>query len=332
MATTESDRVKYRNYAVGGAATLVVLLALFVWLLTGDKHVDLGNPFWLVGLLVIFGAALTLIAMVFRALNMANKDEAFGLPSGSIRTLLAIGIMVLFAVFGLSFFDSAKQASERPRPSEKAVEEVEAPAKGVDEEVKRYESKGFAVVVKSRGSEGPPPVNAQLKLFRVEISRPADIVDMQKQMLTAVATLLTTVIGFYFGSRSAEGARDAKAKASGTDGADPKSPGDDDSKQLEADVKALDGELKDALARLDEIRDAAVPEDNKTAFTNALTGLDKLAGTLKQDQATLGTTLQAFGQKQAPATAVQSGMADLRKALTEFANQLAQAQRLAAQG
>lgn len=309
-----------------GAAILALVLIGLVIAVTGDpsKRVDSSNPFWFVALLVIFGVSLTLIAVVFRWLGMANGEEAFALPSGSIRTLLAIGIMVLFTVFGLNFFDKAGQAASVSRPADKSFQEVVVLPAERASEVERYRKDGV-LAVPSATSVASPASAVTLTLYRIESSRPADIVDMQKQMLTAVVTLLTTVIGFYFGSRSAEGARD-KAATAAAGGTDP------DLQKLDADLKAFDIDLAKATARLDALKDDAAPSESTDAFSAALSLLLPTAAKLVAERASLTSTLAEGRPPKGALAPVQARVDALKLALVEFKDQLADAERLVAQG
>ena len=307
------------------SAIVGVLLVGLVTLLTGNEKVDLANPFWFVGLLVVFGASLTLIAVVFRWLGMTNREEAFALPSGSIRTLMAIGIMVLFAMFGLNFFATVNKEAAVARPAAKAVEEVEAPAepKALADEVDRYAKDGFAVVVSSRGKIGENAVPAKLKLYRVEVSRPADQVDMQKQMLTAMATLLTTVIGFYFGTRSAEGARDKGDSGDSVDGSQ---------RAMEAELKTLEEQLAQATQRYEHLKTGVPPTEGQAAFDSALSLLPVALDKLKSDRGTLISALSEARGRPDAQSRVRTALSAFRDGLAALKTQLDTTERLAAHG
>lgn len=305
-----------------GALVVAVLLIGLVNELTGSKDLrpDPSNPFWFVGLLVIFGASLTLIAIVYRWLGMADQSEAFALPSGSIRTLLAIGIMVLFTVFGLKFFDTAGQAATVPRLANEAMHEVEVPTAEKGAEVKRYREAGLLAMPSGAASAAM----VRLKLYRVDVGRPADVVDMQKQMLTAIVTLLTTVIGFYFGSRSAESARD-KAAA-------PERGVDTEFQALDADLKALDGEIATAIGRLEGLKGEEAEPERQAAFQAALSLLLPAADKLVSDRAALGVTLVEVRQQRGTVAPLVAHATDLRRALSALKEQLAAAEQFVAKG
>ena len=253
----------HRTVLFGG-----ILLAVCVAIVSGGLLSEIGNTgtsaFWFIGLLVVITATLTLTAIVFGALNLSNANEAFGLPSGSIRTLLAVGIMVLFAVFGLRFFADTQRFDQAQRLSEKPVEVVEAAYADKAAEVQRYEAQGFVAVVSNAGraagtnGAADPGANARISLYTREPRRSADAIDVQKQLLTSIVTLLTTVVGFYFGTRSAtEGVRNANEAAAGPDAGGLGTERD----QLQRERQALDTQLATERETLAALQAQSLPTD-----------------------------------------------------------------------
>jgi hypothetical protein len=132
------------------------------------------------------------------------------------------------------------------------------------------------------------------------------------------------VIGFYFGSRSAEVARDKAAGAA--------EPNELAAQALDADLKAFDTALADGSVRLNALKADTPPPEAAAAFGAALSLLLPAAAGLAADRAALTATLaEARSQKLALAP-LQARADALKVALADFKDKLAAAERLVAQG
>lgn len=290
-----SRRVKW-----GVIGLLAICAVLALTLLAPNPRGD--SALWFVGLLVLMATALTLTAIVFGGLNLNDANEAFGLPSGSVRTLLAVGVMVLFAVFGLKFFSEAQEEARMPRPGDKPFEQIEVPLARLPDEITRYKQvPSLLVVVASPGraaSGTDAGANAKLNLYTLESRPSASAMDAQKQLLTAIITLLTTVVGFYFGSKSAgDGLR---ARNEGTP-ADPAAPQRQQA-ALATERDALEAHIKSDRETLEGLRnapgdvDAARRQklDEAQGLSSRLDALrDQLARALTEAQTRLGAIAAA---------------------------------------
>lgn len=183
-----------------GAMLLVGVLILIV----ASNFYRGDSALWFIGFVLISLAALAMTAAVFRGLGyVPSPGEAFGLPSGSIRAVLAIAIMILLLIFGLPLVSSDKAPLVLNRA---AVRELKVSCAAVDAEVKRYETRGLFVLVNSKdcpnATDARPLANLSIfAQYRAEMG--SQQLEVSKQLLTAVITLLTTIIGFYFGSQNA---------------------------------------------------------------------------------------------------------------------------------
>jgi hypothetical protein len=183
-----SERRRMRYIAGALAVLLVGCVGLGIYASLDSDH---DQTFNFIALLIIFMTALAASSIIFVGLKMGSTEEAFGLPSGSVRALLAIGIMILFVVFGLPVVTS--------QPKEVSSEMATLPADQLAAVTKLNTEQGFLVRVHEAGGAARP---ARIEIVRMDTASTAQM-DLNKQMLTAIITLLTTVIGFYFGSRSA---------------------------------------------------------------------------------------------------------------------------------
>lgn len=301
----DEEKISLRvKWGVGGLLLVCLALAIMLWKQDGS-----GSALWFVGLLVLTATALTLTAIVFGGLKLSDANEAFGLPSGSVRTLLAVGVMVLFAVFGLKFFGDTDAQTGASRLGDKPfAERIEvAPAKLAEELARYKESQSVLPVVVSPGrvaSGTDAGANAVLNLYVLKSGRPAEAVDAQKQLLTAIITLLTTVVGFYFGSKSASDGLRARNDSTPTD------PAAQQGQQatLAANRDALEAQIKTDRDTLSRLRALPASEGGAAGpIASALAQALDLDGKLDALRERLSTALTDAQAKLAAVAAAPSG-------------------------
>lgn len=201
---SESEREARRRHLSVWIAMLLLFLGCVGLGIYASRAAEGDQTFSFIALLIIFMTALAASSIVFKALDLGSKEEAFGLPSGSVRAMIAIGIMILFVVFGLPVVSS--------EPKELSSGEVQVPAEQLPGVIRLNSEQGFVIRVRDLGAAAAPPAAPGAaptpgRPARIEIVRMNTVTDEQmdlnRQLLTAIVTLLTTVVGFYFGSRSA---------------------------------------------------------------------------------------------------------------------------------
>jgi len=89
-----------------GAFVLLLLIGISFWILLISNH---ATAELLLGLAVTFGAGalllmLFLIAIGFSALHLDDKTQALGLPSGSVRALIALLLIVIWVIVSIFLF------------------------------------------------------------------------------------------------------------------------------------------------------------------------------------------------------------------------------------
>lgn len=82
---------------------LVSISAVMVAYLVRIDITTFGGEWLTLPLLVVFGVtlfvgALTIATIVMHNLNLTNKTQALGLPPGSIRALIALSLIIIFAI------------------------------------------------------------------------------------------------------------------------------------------------------------------------------------------------------------------------------------------
>jgi hypothetical protein len=121
-----------------------------------------------------------LLVIGFARLNLTNQQQSLGLPSGSVRALIALSLIVVFAIYGLYLFGTFSSSIVTLEGLEqKQVNEI-SPDK---------------IISKTTNGNGTFNVT-----IRVDISR--ESAQLAQQLITIVGTLIGAVAGFYFGTRS----------------------------------------------------------------------------------------------------------------------------------
>lgn len=242
------------------AVGTILLLVLSAWVVE-TRNSGLANveSFRFISLLILFMTALAITAAVYAGLQLGDRGEAFGLPSGSVRALLAIGILILFVVFGLPVI-TPDRAQETPRA---AIAEVPVPQDKLGEAVNTYIQQKFGVVITDYGAAPDASATdaaikagrlARIKVFEADHS--SERFDEAKQIIAAILTLLTSVVSFYFGSRSVTDSlkSDPKSDATATELSVRR-------KELGAKLETVKAQVADAAGKLEQIKTLPDPAD-----------------------------------------------------------------------
>ena len=141
----------------------------------------------LVGGVIAVMLLLYLGTIILRAMGVASRRSALGMPDGSIRALIAVSLILMFAIIGvLVFFASA------------GSEPLES--KGITaEQIDQLENVQIVSITAVEPAASPERFNV---ISRAEMNDSSH--DFGLQLLTTVATLVVAVAGFYFGSKSVD--------------------------------------------------------------------------------------------------------------------------------
>lgn len=172
----------------------------------------------MVGLALIVGLVILLL-IFFKATETEDKTQALALPSGSIRALIALALVLMFVCMGVYLYQGVsgnglevtKQGLTRSQVDALKTQfslVIEHPAASTNKPTAPNNSGNTPPGNTPPGTTPPGAGNtpaAAEPLFDVTYypgrSKEAD--DLAKQMFTQLATVFVTVIGFYFGSSTA---------------------------------------------------------------------------------------------------------------------------------
>jgi hypothetical protein len=190
-----------------GFGAIVVILAAVLWWLNladGGLPAEIALPLLIVASVMILFVGLASAAIIFSRLNLANREHAMGMPEGSIRAIIALLLILIFAVVSVFLIANADRAGVRTL--EKLTQE-QADAYPAQDVVSRtvMDEDLFGV-----DEDGDPWIRLELSAGAAPSS------EMAKQLLTVLGTLVVAVAGFYFGSQTVQSA--AQQAASGGPG------------------------------------------------------------------------------------------------------------------
>lgn len=197
----------------GIALTILALLALVV--ISGFSSKDSLGYAALAGTAILSIGLIALIVLS-RAVGVIEPAAALGLPRGSIRALLALGLAIVFVsvaswTLGGLFDPVGSLVTEATvvNEAERKVYWDRYPAS--DYFVRESVPKASAAAASKATKEPPSEVANFPRELKIYLRRPGmdqGLLDLAKQILTISATVLVTIVGFYFGSNtSADAAR-----------------------------------------------------------------------------------------------------------------------------
>jgi hypothetical protein len=166
---------------------------------TEDASAEISLPVTMI--VGIVGLLLAIAAMVgvFKYFGLALQGEALGLPDGSVRAVIALSLVLLFAIVTIFLYgDLSKHAQIVSTPDL------------TDEQLATFKSHVPPTQIIS--TQSSPTDNKKTKVFYREVSNPASE-DFAKQLLVLLGTLVTSVASFYFGTAAVTSAHDTTARA-----------------------------------------------------------------------------------------------------------------------
>ena len=168
-----ADSVKKSNDNTNISWIILLLIIAAMSTISLLLLIPFPNYAYTLPLIVIFGvidlvAFLTVCSIAFHHIGLSCKGAALGLPRGSIRALIALSLIVIFAIMAIYMARNLETY----------------PLTDINGTIINHVN-GTAIIM------GPSEV----------------LQDFSMQTLTTVSTLVVAVAGFYFGTRSVEVAK-----------------------------------------------------------------------------------------------------------------------------
>jgi hypothetical protein len=188
---------KSQGIAVGSVLVLAVLVIIIGhWVIGHVQPDEIGLPvIAILGVLAVL-CALALIAVVFTSFQIADKTQAMALPEGSIRAVIAVSLIILFAILSIHLYASLSTPGEVK--SVAGLKDNDTAKQFIADLVK-----GPSHIVEVPSTDANKP-SAYTVYYQQSRDTAGD--DFAKQLLTMLGVLLTSITSFYFGAKTASSA------------------------------------------------------------------------------------------------------------------------------
>jgi hypothetical protein len=176
-------------------ALIVVSLAVTLYELVSFLK-TIYTPEIMLSVLLVFGVialvlTLSFAAFVFSVLNLSDPTQSLGLPEGSIRSVIALSLILIFMMSSLFLYQDVSNEKEINVYTSITQEQLNDIPKGEIAYIHRV---------------GKLDNETLFDVGRtVEKSKTSE--DIAKQIITTVSTLVVAVAGFYFGSKAVSEAK-----------------------------------------------------------------------------------------------------------------------------
>ncbi|MBD8024591.1 hypothetical protein [Microbacterium gallinarum] len=179
---------------IGGFVVIAAALMGVIAVLSSNDILrpEFTLPLLVIGSVTVLMVGLAATAIVFRRLGLDNPGEAMGLPEGSIRAIIALMLIMIFAVVSVFLISNADTNDRR----------VITGISGV--EADKYSSSEII----SRELISGDPSDADSAVYEVVLTAgDRASAEMAQQLMTTLGTLVVAIAAFYFGSQSVAAAQ-----------------------------------------------------------------------------------------------------------------------------
>ncbi|HLH88322.1 MAG TPA: hypothetical protein VKX28_07675 [Xanthobacteraceae bacterium] len=147
-------------------------------------------PIFIIGGVLVLLVTLALTAVVFAGVDLTDRTQALGLPEGSVRSVIALSLILLFAIVTIFLYSSLSSNGKIVASPPLSQEARDSFKKGLPNAQYLFDQ--------------PSGTGADQKyvVYYRDIANPASE-DFAKQLLAILATLVTAVSSFYFGAKTA---------------------------------------------------------------------------------------------------------------------------------
>ncbi len=166
--------------------------SLCVWLLIWAGRQEWSPEYKILTFIIVSVVGLTLtllvVAVTLHLLGLSDAKQALALPEGSIRSVIAMSLLTIFCILFVFLYGSLAKAGTGTTPP---LTQSQA------EEATRQLKEKFLY----RTTTGE--LGSERYVVYYQQAESKDATDLAKNGVVALVTLLTSVVSFYFGARTA---------------------------------------------------------------------------------------------------------------------------------
>lgn len=148
----------------------------------------------LIGLVLIVGLMAGL-AIIFDYLGLATKDQPLGLPEGSIRSIIAFSMVLIFVSLAAFLYGGVSSGETSHAAKLTGITPTD---------LNTYKENFIVVHQPAKKADGAPDIDSNGNILSYDatlfVRRNKESDDFAKQIFTTLGTLFVSVISFYFGS------------------------------------------------------------------------------------------------------------------------------------
>lgn len=189
------------SVAVAIAIAAIAATSAFVWLVSDTNVPDsVRLPVLSIGGVTVLLVVLTCVATVFQYFGLTDKNQALALPGGSIRAVIALSLVVLFAALTVFLYQGISVGGPRNRIEN--VSEADRD-KFIASHASALDLQIVQIPASALGGASDPAASYTITYRN---PNPQEVTDFAKQLLVILGTLMTAVTSFYLGARTATSA------------------------------------------------------------------------------------------------------------------------------
>jgi hypothetical protein len=154
-------------------------------------------PEIVLGVVLVLGvialvASLTFMTVTYKSLNLTNSNHSLGLPEGSVRAVIALSLILIFMISSVFLYYQVSQGH------------YDVSTGITQDQIDNFPQQNIIKIVYAGRNQSNESVFDVTTLIVNQSS-----VDIAKQIITTVSTLVVAIAGFYFGTQAVAVAKNA---------------------------------------------------------------------------------------------------------------------------